>query len=441
MEQLGPLTEFDHAIERLAPLAHAPLQATRLAYLRAMSCHYHADHEGCRARIDAVLALAVAHADPVIEAECRYTRGYYAAHDGRLHQAVDHLTAAAALHRSVGREPRALVIEGSANTALLWTGQARLALARQRDALQRVRDAGSSQLLSTLLARQAHSELVLGDVAAARLLAGHALDALRATDLIGAELARTTWSIADVQRRCGQWGEALAIVNETQQRLAAPNDPGQLVAAALAGIYLDLGRPDLAHRHIDAFAAASKHSVRQRLRALALGWRYGLAIGAGIETGPVVADALGSENLLQACELVLIAGQAGAPDVRSAQCAELAVRCEPEGLCEELIPLHALCALLAAREGDPDAAHASVALARQAMQQRVHADGGVVMPLAGLWLAQALRILGDPAAAALQARGAAAWLTERARHAVPPEFCDSFLHRNPVHAALLAWAA
>ena len=443
MEQLGPRAEFDAAIERLAPLAHTPSQGTRLAYLRAMSCHYHADHEGCRARIDAVLALAIAHADPVIEAECRYTLGYYAAHDGRLHEAVEFLTAAASLHRSVGREPRALVVEGSAHTALLWTGQARLALERQRLAMQRVRDADSSQLLSTLLARQAHSELHLGDVAAAKLSAGRALDALRATDLIGAELARTTWNIADVQRRCGQWGEALAIVNETQQRLAAHNDPGQLLAAALASIYLDLGRPELAHRHIDAFAAAAQHSARQRLRALALRWRYGLAIGAGIDTALGVQNTLYSENLLQACELVLAAGQAGQPELTSSQCVALIARCEPQGLREELLPLHALHAHLAARDGDLPSAEASVELALQAMQQglRSDSDRGAASPLAGLWLAQALRSLGDTAAAALQAGRAAAWLTECAQQAVPPEFRDSFLHRNPVHAALLRWAA
>ena len=457
MEQLGPRAEFDAAIDRLEPLAHTPSQGARLAYLRAMSCHYHADHEGCRARIDAVLASAIAHADPVIEAECRYTLGYYAAHDGRLQAAVELLAKAATLHRGIGREQRALVIEGSGHTALLWSGQARLALERQRGALRRVPDAGSSQMLSILLARQAHSELHLGDVAAAKLSARRALDALRATDLIGAERARTTWNIADVQRRCGQWGEALAIVNETHRRLAARNDPEQLLAAAWASLYLDLGRPDLAHRHIDAFAAASQHSVRQRLRALALRWRYGLATGAGIDTGLGVQATLHSENLLQACELVLVAGQAAQPGLTPAQCAALIARCEPQGLCEELVPLHALCAHLAARDGDLPSAQASVALALRTLQHGLHgdidsgndndsdsdsdSDRGAASPLAALWLAQALRSLGDPTAAALQARRAAAWLTERSQHAVPPEFRDSFLHRNPLHAALLAWAA
>jgi len=331
-----------------------------------------------------------------------------------------------------------MVIELSLHTVLLWTGQARLALDRQRDALQRVVDAGSPNMLAILMMRQANSELSLGDVGAARASAGRALEALRATDMIGGELARTTWYVADVQRRCGRWGEALAIVNEMQQRLAAQSDNEQLLAAALAGIYLDLGRPDLAHRHIEAFAVASQHSARHRHRAQALRWSYSLAIGSGIDSGLVVADALRSENLLQACELVLVAGQASDPELATAECAALIARCEPEGLRLELAPLHALCARLAARAGERHAADVNVALARQLLLQ---GDIGAATPLAGLWLAQALQCLGGAADAAQQAGQAAAWVTDRAQHAVPPEFRDSFLHRNPVHAALLSWTA
>ena len=109
-----------------------------------------------------------------------------------------------------------------------------------------------------------------------------------------------------------------------------------------------------------------------------------------------------------------------------------------QGLRLQLAPLHALCARLAARAGKPDAADVSVALAKQALLQ---GEIGAATPLAGLWLAQALQCLGCAADAALQARQAAAWVTDRAEHAVPPEFRDSFLHRNPVHAALLSWPA
>ena len=438
IEELGPRPALIEAIERLPALAHTPSQQARLAYMRTIRLHHDADHAGCQAHIADALALAVASADRAIEAECRYTKAFYLAHCGCLRESFEQLTAAVALLRGVGREQRAMVIEGSAHTVLLWTGQARLALELQRDALRRVLDAGSSNLRAIVMMRQADSELQLGDVSAARLLAGQALDALRATDMIDGELARTTWYIADVQRRCGQWAEALAVISEMRNRIAAQSDPEQLLAAALAGIYLDLGRPDLAQRHVEAFAAASQHSVRQRLRALALRWRDGFAIGGNSETALVVADALGSENLLQACELALAAGHAEAPEMSAAQCATLIARCEPQELREELAPLHALCSRLQSREGDAPAAHASLERAEQAL---LAGDLGATMPQCHLWLAQALETLGRPAEAAIKAQQGVAWLAAAARRSVPAEFRDSFMRGNPVHRELLAVAS
>jgi len=343
-----------------------------------------------------------------------------------------------ALHRSVGREQRALAIELNIHIVLLWTGQARFALDRQQHELQRVLDSGSSKMLAMLMVRRADSELHLGNVAAATLTTDRALQALRATDMIGAELASTARSIADVRRRCGHWDSGLSIVDESQQRLGSQRDPEQLLAWALAEIYLDLGRPDLAHRHIEAFAAVSQHSARQGQRALALRWRFALAVGARIDAAAVVADVLNSENLLQACKLVLVAGQAGEPELTPAQCMALIARCEPHALREELAPLHALCAWLLARGGDAPAALSSVNLAALELQK---GDIGTTTPLCRLWLARALLCAGRADEAAQQARSATAWLAERAQHSVPPEFRESFLRRNPVHAELMSWSA
>ena len=434
--EIGPSTEFDAAVDRLEPLTHTPSQRARLTFLRAVGLHQRADHAACRARTDDALVLAIASADHVIEAECHFSKGAYATHDGRLREAIEHFSAAAALHRSVGREQRALTIELNIDIVRLWTGQAGLALDRQRQELQRVLDSGSSKMLAMLMVRRADSELHLGDVAAAKLTADRAAEALRATDMIGAELASTARGIADVRRRCGQWNSALAIVDESQQRLGSQRDPEQLLALALAEITLDLGRPDLAHRHIEAFSSVSQHSTRQSQRAQALRWRYALAVGARIETAAIVADALDSENLLLACRLMLVAGQAVEPEPTSAQCDALIARCESQGLREELAPLHSLCAWLLARGGDAPEALTRVALATLELGQ---AELGAVTPLCLLWLARALQCLGDTAGAAQRAQSAAAWLTERAQHSVPHEFRDSFLRRNPVHRDLLAW--
>ena len=436
IEQLGPRDAFDDAVERLAPLAHTPSQRARLAFLRSIGFHHRADHAGCLARIGDALALALASDDRAIEAGCRYTLGFYAAHDGRLHESLGQLTAAVSLRRSVGREPRAMVIDLSVHALLLWTGQAQLALERQRESLRRVLDAGASNMLATVLTRQADSELRLGDVGAAAIAAAEGLVALRTNDMIGGELAAATRAIAGVQRRCGRWDEALCNIEDTRRQLGEDGDPDQWLAQALADIYLDLGRPDLARRQIEAFAAASRHSARLRQRALSLRWRYSLAIGERIDTVVAVDKALHSENLLQACKLVLVAGQATVTDVTPAHCAALIVRCEPQGLREELAPLHALRARLLADEGDFGSAGTSIELAQRAL---LHGEIGAVTPLCGLWLSLALRGVGRQEDAARQAQVTSAWLKEHAERSVPETFRESFLTRNPIHARLLSW--
>lgn len=155
-----------------------------------------------------------------------------------------------------------------------------------------------------------------------------------------------------------------------------------------------------------------------------------------METANELAQALDSELPPLACELMLAAGQLAQPEVTVAQCAALIARCEPEGLREQLAPLHALCARLYVMEGS-QAADTSIA---RAEQELADGDIGADFPLFHLWLARALQSLGRPAEAAQKAQQAAVWLTTRAQHSVPPEFRDSFLHRHPVHRALLALA-
>ncbi len=435
--EIGPSTEFEQAVDRLEPLARTPSQRARVAFLRIVGLHQRGEHIACRERIDDALAMANDSADRVIEAECRFSKGVYTTHDGHLHDAAKHFAAAVALHRSVGREARALAIELNIHTVLLWTGQARIAFDGQRDELQRVLDSGSPKLLAMLLVRQAEGELHLGNVGSARVTLARALEALRGTDMIGAELASNARNIADIERRCGHWDGALAIADESMLRLGAQKDPEQSLASVLADIYLDLGRPDLAHRHVEAFATVSRHSMRQRQRALALRWRYGLAVGSAIETSAAVAAAIGDENLMQACRLALIAGQAGDPDLRAQPCAALIVRGQAHELREQLVPLHSLLAWLLARSGDMTAALASVGCAERELAR---GELGAWTPHCGLWLAKALQCAGRADDADRHARSAAAWLTERAQGAVPAEFRDSFLRRNPVHRDVMAWS-
>ncbi len=109
--------------------------------------------------------------------------------------------------------------------------------------------------------------------------------------------------------------------------------------------------------------------MRQRQRALALRWRYGLAVGNALETAAVVADALGAENLMQACRLALIAGQSSEPDLQAESCAALIVQSQSHDLREQLAPLHALLAWLLARSGNVTAALASVGRAELELER------------------------------------------------------------------------
>ncbi|HJV62630.1 MAG TPA: AAA family ATPase [Albitalea sp.] len=433
---LGPRQAFDDVVERMSSLAHTPAQRARLAFMRAVRSYFKADHADARARLDDALALAAACPDRVIEAECLYGKTVFAAHDGFLHDSIRHTAAAVALLRGAGRPSRAMMIELNGFPPLLWIGDARHALERLDTARQWALAEGSSHALAKVGLRAAESRLHLGELDAALRGADEALAALRATDMLGAELMLLGAGIASVQRRCARWTDALGCAEQTQRRLAQqPPVSEPWLAAALADIYLDLGRPDLAHGHIETFAAAAQHFARQRERALALRWAFDLAVGKGLDTSAGLSEALRSEHLLQACELMLLAGQAAHAQPTPAQSATLIARCEALGLRTHLAPLHALHAWLLASEGDMRAADASIAKAEHALAQ---GEIGSSTPVASQWLVHALLATGQAAAAADRARWAAQWLSGRAQQSVPPEFRDSFLHRNPVHRELMA---
>ena len=438
LTELGPLAALNEAVERMAPLVRTPSQQARVTLFRAIDLHKCGDDVGFLKLIDSALALAVTSEDRIVEGECRFAKGYYAAHDGRLGEAVQLLEQTAALQRSIGRETRALSVEMNTNLMRLWTGQARYALS-ELQALQQRLGSRSSQTLAMLLARVALCETHLGRFDAAGMTARRALEALRNTDMIGIDLAANIRIVADVQRRCGHWGEALAIIEELQPGLGPQGDPQQRLAETLAEIYLDLGRPELAHRHIEAFAAASQFSARTRQRTLLLRWGYALATSTGFATAAALEAAMHSENLLIGCELMLAAG-------RSLRSERDGGRLRPA---DRALRRQKVCTSSSARctrcrpgcglgEGNVPAAEANGARA----EVLLGGDIAAVMPaLCGLWLARASRALGQPADATRQAERAAAWLRQRAHSSVPAEFRDSFLQRNPVHAELLAGSA
>jgi DNA-binding SARP family transcriptional activator/tetratricopeptide (TPR) repeat protein len=436
MGELGPLGALDEIVEQLVPLARTPPQRARVALQHASSFILRGDHAGFLSRVDETLALGIAAGDRLVEAECRYGKGYYAAYGGRLGESIAQTQAAMLLYREIGRVHRAEQIEVALQTTLAATGRVRPALDSLRRTAQRLADGSSSVDLAPVLVRQADAELQLGDIEAARLSAHRALAALRATDMHAAELSSTASLIADVHRRCGDWTQAIAVIDEMQQRLDLKGDPLKWLDQPRAAVYLDLGRPDLAYRHIEGFADAAAYSAQLRQRVLILRWRYQLATGAVIDAAAALNATAESENLPMTCAQFVVAGQAAAPAVTPAQCAAVMARCESEGLAEQLLALRALSIRLQVRDGTTPPTEAELLRARQG----VVTNGGGLTPIASLWLAQALDALGRPAESNAMAREGAAWLMARAGQSVPAEFRDSFLHRHPVHRALLALA-
>lgn len=434
MTELGPMTGFDEALERLAPLAHSASQRVRVGFFRIVNRFERGDIDRFEPIVEETLAAAIESGDLVIEAECLFARGVHTAYAGKLREATGHLTDAADIHRRIGRESRAIDIEMSTHLVMLWAGQARPALQRQQAWLDSL-SAGSSSALPMMSSRQALSQTHLGEFDAAARTARRSLEALRGTDMMAVNFVSTVQILADVHRRGARWDEAIAVVEENRQRVAEQGDTHQRLASALAEIYLDLGRPDLAHRYVEAFADAAQFA-RLRERALALRWAYRLATGGAIDAAAAVSSAVDSENLLVACELMLTAGTAARPEVRAAQCSVLIGRCESEGLREQLVPLYALRCWLSTLEGDAAAAAAGVAETERALDAW---PIGAAFPRCTLWLAHALRAAGREAEALARVERAAAWISARAEDAVPPEFRESFLQRNPTHRTLRDW--
>ncbi len=437
MARLSPVAAFDTVIARIVPLCRTASHQARMALLDAGSKYLHGDHAGStRGMADAQL-LAIACGDGFVEAECLYDKAYRSFAEGRLRDAVEQMSACAALQRSLGLERLALVTDASKLVVLRMLGQVRPVLDEQQRGLPWLVDHGDPVDLATARVEQVLSRLDLGDVGAADGAAQQAWQAIRDTDMGGEELCRNASAMLRFHRRRGRWDRALGISDEAAQRLTAQGENANQLASERADLYLDLGRPELARPYIETLESESAHLAHSRWSSMALRWRYECATGAAVVPLQTLEDVLRSEQFLMACELVLVAGQAWPPQLSAAPLAPLIQGCEARELHGYLLPLRALQAWLLARDGGLEAASFS-ALGTQAALAR--ADLGAALPACALWTAKALECVGRPAAAAAVTRQASAWLGQRLSESVPAEFHASFRLRNPVHRELLALA-
>ncbi len=435
--RLCPVAVFDAVIERLVPLVRSASQRARVVLLQANSCYLHGDPAGSDRGMADALLLAIACGDRLVESECIYDQGCRAYAENRLRDAVVHLSACATLQRSVGLERLALTTDASKRTALRALGQVREVLDEQQRGLPWLAEHGSPVDQATTRVEQLLNQLDLGDVRRADAAAHTAWQGVRDTDMSGVELVRNGLYMLRFHRLRGRWDRALAVNDEMAQRLAAQGEDDAELARERAGLYLDLGRPELARPYLQAFESDPAFLAPASWHAAALRWRYQAATDVAPEPLPALAGVLGSEQFLKVCELVLAAGQCGVPQWAAKQLVPLMAGCEAQGLLLILLPLRSLHACLLAREGALDAAAHSATQARAALAD---ADLGAAWPDCALWLAKALQLAGRLPEAGALAQQAAGWLAQRQVEAVPAEFHTSFRERNPVHRALLALA-
>ncbi|MDP2367275.1 ATP-binding protein [Rhodoferax sp.] len=432
--RLCPTVVFDEVIARLVPLARTASHQARIALVKANSCYLHGDLPGSDCGIDDALLQAIACGDRMVEAECLFDRGGKALGQGRLRDAVEHLSACAALHRSVGLERLALAADAGKFAALRALGQVRAVLQEQQRSMPWLTENGSPVDRATTRMEQVLSQVDLGDARSADAGEQAAWQGIRDTDMHGLDLVRNALYMMRIHRLRGRWDRAIEVDSEVAHRLAEQGwETGEL-ARERAALYLDLGRPELARPYLEVFESDPAYQEPGSWHAVAMRWRYQGAIGAPVEPLLELETVLHSQRFPKVCELVLAAGQDCPGQLSAGHLTPLLAGCEALGLQVYLLPLRALQAWLLVRDGDFEAAGTSAKVTQATLAD---ADLGAALPGCGLWLAKTLQCLGRPRDAAAVAQHASDWIRWRLAEAVPAEFHDSFQSRNPVNRELL----
>ena len=434
---LSPAVVFDEVIARLVPLARTASHQARITLLKANSRYLHGDQPGSDQGMADAMLLAIACEDPLVEAECIYDLGCRAIAEQRLRDAVAHFSACATLQRSAGLERQALGSDTAKRITLQRLGYVRDVLEEQQKGMQWLTDNGNPVDLVSTRVEQVLVQVELGDVAGADAAAPVAWQAVRDTDMQSLALIRNGLLMLRFHRLRGRWDQALAVDAEIGQRIAAQGEDASELARERAGLYLDLGRPELARLYVEAFEADPAYRAPGSWHAVALRWRYQRGTGVPVEPLRTLAAALASEQFPKVCELVLAAGQCCPQHLSAAQLEPLITGCEARGLQVYLLPLQALQGWLWARDGELQAAGVS---ARRTQRVFARLDLGATLPDCGLWLAKTLQCLGRAAEAGAATRQVTAWIEQRLLQAVPSDFHESFRRRNPVHHELLALA-
>lgn len=424
-------------LARLEQLAHTPLEQAIAARDRAYYCaHLTAWPEAVMAA-ERALVLAQTCCDAALIASVRQRLGTSLAMVGRFDEALAHLLAVESWFEQHALPDDLGEFHGNLAVVLDNAGRADEALRHHRRAISDAARRSAHAQHATVLANLAVNRLTAGDVPGAReplVLAQHLVTSY---ELQGSTAAHICLLQAQCARAVGEFTRALDLLDHALKLVAARN--AMLVPQVqlhTAQCWLDLGQHARAQQALAEVAAAQLPArIRARLGML----RARLARALGHEAAPALHEALAAAPV------------AGWPDVALAVRVELAALRPTSAALAELAEIGAsasqrglagialaseLRACAVALENDVQAAAHH---ARRAGALGVTAEA-LYLPRAERWLwpARALLAAGHRDEARSLAEIGQRWLRDCAAHQVDAAFVDSFLQRNPIHAALLA---
>ena len=437
ISEIGSPAMQQRCADALLPLVHSPRQQVRLRLVLGVLQYAVGQTDAALGAMRDLLSDAIAVGDPLVEAECRIAIALRARAEGGFDEAVQHVAAAERLLREAGSARRALAVATMISPLLVLRGQPRLAIVEHQRLLPLLEDVGNQPVLALLCAYIGLQHIFCGDTANGLRETERALLVTQRASIAAPDLQAILRRVTQSLCWAGRFDLALPASQALVSRLAIQ---GNFPACGdVQGVmYLQLGRPDLAHPHLAAHLACPSAGggellYKAWLRASLACWSL---------TPPAAADwpadALRWGELALACHWGLLSGLVETAPWPAAEIALLADRCDAAGVVLFGLPLRALQARRMLEAGDHDRGAALLMGLEAAVADR---DLVASTPWTTLFLAQALRRAGADGAAARIAQRGKSWVERVARETLPSEFRDSFLHRNPVNRELLALAS
>ena len=424
MSEIGTAAQTAECLRHLEPLARNDAQALRVQFVRAVLRAAQGDVDAGLSEVSGMLADAIALGDTRIEAECRFASANRATADGDFDEALQHLAVGERLQHELGNERLATALAATKAMVLGLRGQPRLAQREVERTLPLLAQHNDRATWTVLCSAQALQWLRQGHLEAALADARRTREAAAQTSIAPMDLLVILRNLVDTLRWAGHFDEALAVGQEFAQRLAPQ---GQFPSAqrTLAGLYLSLGRADLALQQMPSTeqAAAPQLRQRERLQLSLLRVQVALTTGQpGLLDWP--AEALATGDLALASEWALWSALPDTPPWPASHHAALLQRLTQAGLQLLAEPLRAL------------ATSAPLCQPPHATSPPQATSPWTAL----LWARQQLQNGQEQAARNTVAKGLddLQWLAEQR---VPPAFRESFLQRHPAHRALQALGA